>query len=247
MSFSNNKTHVNSGGSPHIKSRKQSQPNIHISKCIRCGSCCKNGGPSFHHEDKNLIEKGIIPSKFLYTIRQGELSYDNVQESLLPAVTDIIKIKGQKDSWTCVFFDEAENECTIYDNRPIECRVLKCWDTREIEKIYAINRLTRRDLISTVEGLWDLIEDHQKRCAYDQLQRFRDTPEGGKMDEAAIAMLEIIAYDTRIRRLVVEKGGLDPEIVDFVFGRPMTKTIRMYGFQIEYKGDKYRLIPIGPQ
>jgi Fe-S-cluster containining protein len=36
-----------------------------ITKCIRCGTCCKKGGPSFHLEDKMLIEKGIILSKYL--------------------------------------------------------------------------------------------------------------------------------------------------------------------------------------
>ena len=142
-----------------IKPKKHPKAGIPISECARCGTCCIKGGPSFHHEDKELIDKGIILSKFLYTIREGELSYDNVKECLLPAASDIIKIKGQKDSWTCAFFNE--NECTIYDNRPLECRLLTCWDTREIEKVYSKNRLTRKDLLSAVEGLWDLIEEHQ--------------------------------------------------------------------------------------
>lgn len=227
-----------------IKPEKQPRPGIPISECARCGTCCKKGGPSFHHEDKELIDKGIILSKFLYTIREGELSYDNVKECLLPAASDIIKIKSQKGSWTCVFFNENENECTIYDDRPLECRVLACWDTREIEKMYSKNRLTRKDLLSSVEGLWDLVKDHQHRCAYDRLKRFLDDlKEGKKDDEAAKGIHEIIEYDTRIRQMVAEKGGLDPAMVDFLFGRPITETIRMYGFKIVRKGDKYRLVP----
>ena len=143
-----------------------------ITECIRCGTCCKKGGPSFHLEDKMLIEKGIILLKYLYTIREGEMTYDNIKECLVPAASDIIKIKGHKDSLACVFFDENENECTIYDNRPLECRVLKCWDTREIEEVYSKNRLTRKDFIVTIEGLWDLIEDHQARCSYEKLKSF---------------------------------------------------------------------------
>ena len=49
-----------------------------ISECVRCGTCCGKGGPAFHHEDKMLIEQGIILSKHLYTIRAGEPVYDNV-------------------------------------------------------------------------------------------------------------------------------------------------------------------------
>ncbi len=215
-----------------------------ITECIRCGTCCKKGGPSFHLEDKVLIEKGIILSKYLYTIREDELCYDNVKESILPAASDIIKIKGQKDSLTCIFFNEKENECTIYDNRPLECRALKCWDTREIEKIYSKNRLTRKDLISPIEGLWDLIEDHQNRCSYETFKLFIDALNKDKKDEVLNGILDIIKFDAQIRELVVQKGGLDPDMTDFIFGRPITETIRMYGFKIKKQGDNYRLIPI---
>jgi Fe-S-cluster containining protein len=215
-----------------------------ITECIRCGTCCKKGGPSFHLEDKVLIEKGIILSKYLYTIREGELCYDNIKESILPAASDIIKIKSQKDSVTCIFFNEKENECTIYDNRPVECRALKCWDTREIENIYSKNRLTRKDLISTIEGLWDLVEDHQRRCSYEMLKFFIDALNKDKKDEALKGIFDIIEYDAQIRELVVQKGYLDPEMTDFIFGRPITETIRMYGFKIIKQDDNYRLIPI---
>lgn len=215
-----------------------------ITECIRCGTCCKKGGPSFHLEDKVLIEKGIILSKYLYTIREGELCYDNVKESILPAASDIIKIKGQKDSITCIFFNEKENECTIYDNRPVECRALKCWDTREIENIYSKNRLTRKDLISTIEGLWDLVEDHQRRCSYEALKFFIAVLNKDEKDEALNGIFDIIEYDAQIRELVVQKGDLDPEMTDFIFGRPITETIRMYGFKIIKQNDNYRLIPI---
>ncbi len=53
----------------------------------------------------------------------------------------------------------------------LECRVLKCWDTREIEKIYDKNRLTRRELISGIKWIWDLIEEHEKRCSYEKIGR----------------------------------------------------------------------------
>ena len=162
----------------------------------------------------------------------------------MPAASDIIKIKSQKDSVTCIFFNEKENECTIYDNRPVECRALKCWDTREIENIYSKNRLTRKDLISTIEGLWDLVEDHQRRCSYEMLKFFIDDLNKDKKDEALKGIFDIIEYDAQIRELVVQKGYLDPEMTDFIFGRPITKTIRMYGFKIIKQDDNYRLIPI---
>jgi len=215
--------------------------------CIRCGTCCKKGGPSFHLEDKNLIEKGIISSKYIYTIREGEPIFDNVQGRLLTATTDIIKIKGGKHSWTCIFFNEDDNDCKIYKNRPIECRALKCWDTEELERIYSKNRLTRKDLLSKIKGLWNLIEDHQTRCSYKKIKGFVRKLNADKRNEAIEGLLDIIQYDIHLRPLLAEKAGINPDMIDFLFGRPLTKTIKMYNLQVKRKGDRYYLKQITPQ
>ena len=201
-----------------------------ISECIRCGTCCKKGGPSFHIEDKYLIEKGIILSKYLYTIRKGEPAYDNVKEHILPAATDIIKIKGKKGSLACIFFYKKNNNCRIYEKRPIECKVLKCWDTEEIEKLYSKNRLTRKDLLSKVNGLWDLIEDHHSHCSYEKIKRLVEIINKDKKNTLE-GLKDIIWYDTHFRLLIAEKGKIEPEMVDFLFGRPLTETIKMFGFK----------------
>ena len=214
-----------------------------ISNCARCGACCEKGGPGFHEVDRKSIEKGLIPSKYLYTIRKGEFAYDNVKGSLMPVDSDIIKIKGKEDSWTCVFFDEAEKSCTIYDDRPLECRALKCWDTHELEKIYAGGRLTRKDLISGVEGLWDLIKDHQANCDYEEIRNLIKDLQSGNRKYARRRLSEIIRYDIEIRELVVSKGGMDPAMLDFLFGRPLVKTLPSYGIRVRRQGGKIILEP----
>ena len=208
------------------------EDNNQIKKCKRCGTCCQKGGPCFHLEDKALIEKGVISARYLYTIREGELAYDNVMESLQPVPTDTIKIKGQKNAWTCVFLETKGNRCKIYENRPVECRVLKCWNTADIEKIYSKNRLTRKDLIFGVEGLWDLVDDHQKRCSYGKVKEFAETIKSEKKNDVMDGLVEMVRYDTQLRTLVTEKGGIDPEMLDFLFGRPLTQTIGNYGLKI---------------
>ncbi|MCP4110616.1 MAG: YkgJ family cysteine cluster protein [Desulfobacteraceae bacterium] len=200
----------------------------HISDCTRCGTCCKKGGPCFHIEDKLLIEKGLILSKHLYTIRKGENVYDNVRENIQEADSDIIKIKSRKSDLACVFFDENENRCKIYENRPAECKALKCWDTLEIEQIYYRNRLERKDITGRIEGLWELVEDHQARCDYKIISGIAKNLNNDNMDDGAGRILEIVRYDAHIRRLAVEKGSINPGIADFLFGRPMTETIRNY-------------------
>ena len=123
---------------------KHTKKNIQLTECIRCGKCCKKGGPCFHLADKHLIDQGIILTKYLFTIRKGELAYDNIRQELLPQSSELIKIKGKNNSSTCIFFKESDKKCEIYQNRPTECKAMKCWDTGEIEKIYSKNSLPRR-------------------------------------------------------------------------------------------------------
>jgi Fe-S-cluster containining protein len=237
MIKTDNKNHIIPDSLLSIKSENS------ISECKRCGTCCKKGGPCFHVEDKMLIEKGLILIKYLYTIRKGEPAYDNIKKCLIPVSSDLIKIKGRNDSWECIFFDEKDNSCKIYDKRPIECRVLKCWNTREIERIYSKNRLTRKDLVYRVEGLWNLVEEHQSRCSYDKIRHFVKKLDGEKKNEAIERIYDILSYDDSIRELVVKKGKMDPENLEFLFGRPIVATIRMFGLKLEKKDGKYYLSP----
>jgi|GEM_PF-190798 len=209
--------------------------NLEITECRRCGTCCKKGGPSLHVEDMGLVEKGIIPLKNLFTIREGEPANDNIKGSIQPAAADIIKIKGQGNSLVCGFFDYKNSICKIYDSRPVECMVLKCWDTSDIERIYSKSRLVRKDLIANIDGLWDLVEEHQKRCSYDTIKNFVSAYNSDKKIDSIKSVVELINYDKQIRQLIIEQGGLDIEILEFLFGRPLTETIGMFEFDEEIK------------
>jgi len=218
---------------------------INLDSCKRCGTCCLKGGPAFHREDRELLESGRVKLVDIYTIREGEPVYDNVRGYISQAETDIIKIKGLNGTWTCRFLDQATRECRIYRDRPLECRVMKCWDTRDIESLYERDRLTRHDLIFSVKGLWELIEDHQSQCSYHDL---RNTIKEGFLTEKDEAILmEMIKYDLAIRPLMVEKGQLKVEMMDFLLGRPMLETASMLGLVFRRTGDSYRIELLEPQ
>ena len=132
----------------------------------------------------------------------------------------------------CTFFNEKESACTIYENRPSECRALKCWDTKALEDLYAKMRLTRKDLISEIEGLWGLIKDHQARCNYETIRKLVNAIKNNQDDKARKKLVEIIQFDTEIRKLVVAKAGLEAEILDFLFGRPLNQTLKNFGLKL---------------
>jgi len=211
-------------------------------ECIRCGTCCQKGGPAFHLEDRHLIDDGLIHTRHLYTIRQGEMVHDNVRNVVMPSPGEMIKIKGVEGSWLCTFFEEAENTCSIYEHRPEECRILKCWNPAELSAMYDQNRLTRRDLLSDIAGLWDLVIDHESECSYAGLKHSLNDL-GGSFEQTAIkTAISMVRYDREVRRLVVSKGGVEHDMTDFLFGRPLEQTIESFGYGIREKEGKFSLV-----
>ncbi len=208
-------------------------------QCNRCGVCCRKGGPAFHLADKELLEKGLIQTANVYTIRKGEPIYDNVKDTTTTAETDIIKIKGSENSWACFYLNSEDNSCQVYETRPLECRSLKCWDTRDIENVYRVDRLERRDLVSGVEGLWQFIEDHQQDCSYQKISQLLESGQGKLEGEAKETVLEMIKYDLAVRPMIIKQGQLDPNLIDFLLGRPLIETIGLFGLDIQKKGNSY--------
>lgn len=206
-----------------------------ITECIRCGTCCMKGGPALHGDDIKHIDSGIIPLTALYTIRKGELAYDNVNANggLIRQMVEIIKIKSPTDSKTCMYFDDANKFCEIYDTRPIECRAMECWNTTKIENIYSKDRLNRNEILKNIAWLLELVIAHESKCSLDKIQAMVNAREAG--DESGTSGLtELLNYDTHFRNLVIEKGNVPSDMLDFLFGRPLFLIIRQqFGVKIE--------------
>jgi len=216
----------------HLKNHTEKSDSGYM-KCKRCGVCCQKGGPALHYEDKALIKKGVIDLDCLYTIRKGEWVYNNVMECTESAASDIVKIKGQThlnglNAATCCFFNGETNRCGIYANRPLECRVLKCWDVRESVQIYQLNRLTRKDIIGHIKGLWELVQDHQSQCSYTQFRELLiKTGSPPKSDGQRRKMIDrMIGYDKHLRALMIQKNYLKENSLDFIFGRPLAEGLK---------------------
>ena len=101
--------------------------------------------------------------------------------------------------------------------------------------------MTRRDLLSGVDGLWELIEDHEQHCRYERLKVLVDGGSRGGRPVREDAILEIVRYDAHIRQLTMEKGGMDEQALDFLFGRPLVDTIKMFDIALVTQGGAYRL------
>ena len=220
-------------------------------KCVRCGQCCEKGGPAFHLEDRSLIDSGAIPTRDIYTIREGEPVYDNIKGDFLFAETDIIKIKGRPKPFSnlhfvCLFFEAKKKACKIYEKRPLECRVMKCGDTEGIREVYYRHRLVRKDMLKNIKGLWDIVKDHQSRCSYERLKIFLKVLDDGKNRDAMNGLLDIVSYDENLRIVVSQRSNVDFEITDFLFGRPVSFAMKMFGLKVRKLEGKYILSSAKP-
>lgn len=212
--------------------------------CNQCGACCTGGGPVLRTQDERQIKTGKIDISDLYTQRAGELMFNKETLKMEPLATDYIKIKVTAGELRCQFL-EAENKCSIYTHRPFECRAFKCWDSREIEAVYASDdALTRKDIIGGIEGLWDLVSDHHERCSYKALGEWMHAVDIKKDPDAMAKVCEMIAYDRSLRASLADSGRVNEAILDFLLGRPLTTTIVMFNYRIEEEGDGFKLVSV---
>ena len=182
------------------------------------------------------MESGSLPLRHLVTLRAGEPVYDNVKGIYIPLDADIIKITGKDDRTACHYLDLKTNQCRIYNKRPLECRVLECWNTAPLENLYQRERLTRRDLIADVEGLWDLVETHQAHCDYDRLARLAEKCRKARSRQPDPALFQMLRYDMALRQLVCEKSPAFKKNLNFLFGLPLMTTIQRLGIKIQETG-----------
>ncbi len=207
-----------------------------IQHCRRCGTCCQKGGPALHLEDKPLVESGKIPLKNLFTIRKGEHVFENVRGGVVQAQSDIIKIKPLESTSICNFYEQFKKTCAIYEQRPVECRLLTCWDTNALQAVYDKDRLTRKDLLESVEGLWDLITTHQQKCDY----MFLAACATQQTVDSDRQILEMIRYDMALRDLLIKQGQQEA-LLDFLLGRPMMQNLKGFYLATRIENGKLAL------
>ncbi len=203
--------------------------------CIRCGECCRSSSPTLQMEDVPLVLEGIIERRNLYTIRVGELVYDNVRDELRRAGREMIKVREKGGGQACIYYEEEERACAIYEHRPVQCAALTCWDVSRFMAVYKGPKASRKDLIR--DGvLLGLIEEHEKRCSYSQLELWLKQIETGGA-EAVERVLELLKFDYHLRPFTAKKMEIDPDEMDFLFGRPFVETIGMYGLEVTRQPD----------
>jgi Fe-S-cluster containining protein len=204
-----------------------------IVRCARCGTCCLKGGPVLHHEDKEILLAGYIGYEHLVTIRRGEAAYNPVSGRVERVPEEIIKVRGKGEGWSCIFYHEEGALCDVYEHRLIECGLLKCWDTREIERVVGRDTICRTDVINRNDPIVNIIETHDRECPADEVENLITAAASGKDREKALARLAgFVGKDLSVRSFALSELGLRPDYEFFVFGRPLSKLLGDRGLAV---------------
>ena len=207
--------------------------------CKKCGNCCKKGGPALHNQDLELVRSGKLPIRSLITIRKGELVHNPLAGLIQPVTVELVKIVGTGRQWDCCYYDD-DLGCTIYEDRPCACRVLKCWDTTEILDLVEKDTLSRFDILDKDDPLIPVIKEHERMCSCDDLG-FIQANLGGLSDQQKNELEKRVRSDLRFRTRVIADFQLKLNEELFYFGRPFFQLLQPLGVRISESSSGIKL------
>ncbi len=212
-------------------------------ECKRCGICCEKGGPILHHEDRSFLQKNLVTLDQLRVIRKGESAFNPFTDQVEPAEVEMIKLAGPGTSWECPFHEKngALSGCSIHSDRPMECRLLKCWDTRTIEAVVFKDCLTRFDLLGADNPLLPEILAHEERCAYRDVWLSLDGLKGSSREGCLGQIQTVLSEDVQIRARLVARYELTLAQELFYLGQPMFRVVEDSALTISFNNGKLQV------
>jgi Fe-S-cluster containining protein len=191
-------------------------------ECQQCGTCCEKGGPALHEEDLALIRSSSLSIDDLITIRVGEIVLQ--PDTGRPESTDVelIKIQGRAGDWCCRFLQPAERTCAIYEQRPLACRLLQCWNPDDVLAISGKKLLSRFDIIDGSDPVLSLLKLYDQQFALPDMIEVTAGLQSSSQREGTLSKLHsMVEKDLLFRSLAVERFALPVARELFYFGRPL--------------------------
>lgn len=198
-------------------------------QCVRCGECCQHHSPILLTTDLPLLHDSIVSWTDIYTRRQGEM-VSTATGTLTPLPSEQIKIRLRPETGYCQFYHDAPSRCLIYERRPEECRVRSCWLTEQDHPPLSGTPLTRRELFAGHPELWELLQTHERRCAF---SRFDNAVKGLKNADpsAPEALFDLLHFDHYLRQMLIKDWNVPPAATELLLGRPFPHFLRYFGLK----------------
>ena len=199
--------------------------------CLKCGTCCRKGSPSLYQEDLPLVLRGAIKRTDLMTLRKGEIGFSNEQNDLIQLSREQVKIQEKPGTRECLFFQSESGACGIYENRPLQCRTLECWNPEDFQRLERGRPLSRRDLFAPLDPVLPVIKAHEEKCDLMHLEKELQRA-GDQQKDGQDRVMEGLGFDRHAREFLGETYGFRPEHLVFLLGRPLMEVVASLGYRI---------------
>ena len=215
--------------------------------CVRCGACCRMGSPTLHLEDLPLLKEGKIGWENLLTLRKDEPARSPFDGKPFILGEERIKVAEKEGMRECVFLLPDASRCSIYTDRPLQCRAQACWDPAPGRETAELPFLFRSHIFEGVEVLLNVMAEHESRCGFKALSEAFEELGRGK-GENVEGVLRLLAYEDHFRRFVSEKFTIPPRYLDLLLGRSFVRMAALFGFKVLDEPDgSRRLVPESPE
>ncbi|MFP3866624.1 MAG: YkgJ family cysteine cluster protein [Desulfobacteraceae bacterium] len=198
--------------------------------CVRCGECCLRYSPTLMPADLHLFQNNILTWTDVYTLRKGEKVSSPQTGEIFTLPQERIKIRQLPGTRQCQFFRKNPNRCLIYDQRPQKCRDQACWLKEDDHPSQAQTPLNRRQIFGEHPELWELIEAHDQRCAYDRFETaVQELPSGG--EEAQKILFDLLHFDHYLRQMLIDDWEVPAAATELLLGRSLRQLLGQLGIK----------------
>jgi Fe-S-cluster containining protein len=213
--------------------------------CVQCGECCRMGSPTLHREDMPLLQSSRIPWDQLVTLRKGEPARSPFDGSHFVLPEERIKVREKEDTHECIFLiGGAEGEpagCSIYSERPLQCRAQACWDPIPGRDAAEMPFLLREHIFEGVNVLMEIVAEHEKRCGFGALSAsFEELSRSGGANVEEV--LGLLSFEDHFRQFVSDKFNIPPRNMELLLGRSFARMAALFGFTVSEEPDGTRLL-----
>ncbi len=190
------------------------------------------GSPTLENEDLRLFESGKLGPKDVYTLRKGELVFDNVKEKSFVNDKERIKIRETDEEKRCIFYQKWNRECSIYDDRPVQCRLQECWNPERESSSEQGEPLNRKDLFESIDEIWKVIQKHEETCSHEKFSR-EIIRLGATKGQTVEKIIELLSFDSHVREFLGTRIGIGNDVLDLFFGRPLIDFLEYFGLTVD--------------
>jgi hypothetical protein len=195
------------------------------------------GSPVLHLEDLPLLQSAKIPWDRLITLRKGEPARSPFDGRPFVLPEERIKVREKPVGRECVFFDGEADRCSIYHERPLQCRAQACWDPMPARDTAEMPFLLREHIFEGVDLLLEVMAEHESRCGFGAFSdAFEKLTAGGSVQE----VLGLLSYEEHFRLFVSDAFKIPAQNMELLFGRSFIQLTPLFGFKVLEEPDGSR-------